>query len=156
MFDNESLYYKKYKSESRRSLFSSQIRSKGIGHIPIVIDSIEKELRLSISSKHNNSYVKYGLEISLHMDSTVSDLINIIKAKMLENNTNILFDLYLEQESIPIYENSQNDLGSLYKKYRDPNDNILYILIKQKVPIYKNIFHNIHSILTYFSKYIYN
>jgi hypothetical protein len=152
---NELLNYKKYKSEIRRTLFSSQIRSKGVGHIPIVIDSIEKDLSLSISSKNDNTYIKYGLELSLHMDSTISDLISIIKNKMTENNTNILFDLYLENNSIPIYENSDIDLGSLYKKYRDPNDNILYILIKQKIPMYQNILYNIHNIFSYFSKYIY-
>lgn len=157
MFKNESLNYKKYNNEHKRSLFSSKIRLEGIGHIPIVVDSIEKELSLSISTKNTTgTCIKHGLEISLHMDSTVSDLINIIKTKMIENNTNILFDLCLENNSIPLYENSEVDLGSLYKKYRDQNDNILYILIKHKVPIYQNILHNIKNIFSYFSKYIYN
>lgn len=157
MFKNESLNYKKYNSEHERSLFSSKIRLEGIGHIPIVVDSIEKDLSLSISTKNiRGTCIKHGLEISLHMDSTVSDLIKIIKTKMIENNTNILFDLYLENNFIPIYENSQIDLGSLYKKYRDPNDKILYILIKHKVSVYQNILDKIGNIVSYFSKYIYN
>jgi hypothetical protein len=157
MYENESINYKKYKNESIRSNFASKIRLQGIGHIPIVIDSIDKELSTAISSKHTEStYIKYGLELSLHMDNTISDIINIIKEKMIENNTNILFDLYLEDNSIPIYENSDTDLGSLYKKHRNPNDKILYILIKHKITIYQNILYNINNIFSYFSKYIYN
>ena len=156
MFTNESLYYKKYKNENQRSLFSSKIRLEGIGHIPIVIDSIEKELSLAVSSKINDNYRKFGLEISLHMDTPLSELSNIIKTKMIENNTNIPFDLYLEKNLTPLSENSHLDIGSFYKQYRDPNDKILYILIKHKITIYQNLLNNIKNLSTYFFKYIYN
>lgn len=140
------LNYKNYKSESQRNIFSSKIRCAGIDHIPIVVDSMDKNLASAISTKTPNyTFEKYGLEISLHSESTVSDLINIIKQKMIDNDNIIQFDLYLENDIYPIYDNSIIDFCFLYKKYRNESDNILYFIIKPKISIFERFLLYIKS-----------
>lgn len=137
MNDQNELNYQNYKSENQRNLFSSKIRSAGIDHIPIVVDSTDKKLALAISTiKSNTIFEKYALEISLHSDSNFLDLINIIKEKMLKNNNYIPFDIYLENDMYPIHENSIVDFGFLYKKYRNQSDNILYFIIKPQLSFF--------------------
>lgn len=134
------LNYKNYKSESQRNLFSSKIRGSGIDHIPIVVDSPNKNLASAISTKTANyTYEKYGLEISLHSECNIFDLINIIKQKMIENDNIIPFDLYLENDIYPMNENSNIDFCFLYKKYRNVSDNILYFIIQPKISIFEKI-----------------
>lgn len=157
----EFLNYKKYKSENQRVTFSSKIRSLGIGHIPIVIDSINKELSLAISTKDNTNtnYIKYGLEISIHMDSNILNIINIINEKMSANNTIIPFDLYIEtnsDENFLINEKSVLNLGDLYKIYKNKEDNILYFLIQPKITLYENLLLSIQNIYNYIFKKILN
>ena len=142
MYDENTsiLNYKNYKSENQRTLFSSKIRNAGIDHIPIVVDSPNKNLASAISTKTANyTFEKYGLEISLHSESNIRHLINIIKQKMIDNDNIIPFDLYLENDVYPINENINIDFCFLYKKYRNVSDNILYFIIQPKITMSERI-----------------
>jgi len=136
--------YRKITNENERVNFSNKIRKEGVGNIPIVIDSVDKELTLLLA-KHDPVFsrnIRYGFEVVLHMDQTIDDLITIIKEEMnkkkdiVKINGSIDFlniSLGLEDGNII---NIKDDLGTIYKKYRNPDDKILYILITKESSIY--------------------
>jgi hypothetical protein len=140
----EFVNYRKITNEHERVHFSNKIRKEGVGNIPIVIDSVDKELTLLLA-KHDPIFprnIRFGFEIFLHMDHTVKDLIGIIKEELHKKKdivkTNISIDflhisLGLEDGSIL---NINDDLGSIYKKHRNLDDKILYILITKETTIY--------------------
>jgi hypothetical protein len=151
----EFVNYRKITNENERVNFSNKIRKKGVGNIPIVIDSVDKELTLLLA-KHDPIFsrnIRYGFEIVLHMDQTVEDLINLIKEEMNKKKdivkTNISIDflnisLGLEDGSII---DTKEDLGTIYKKYRNSDDKILYILITKETSIYGYIMSIIKYLL---------
>lgn len=136
--------YRKITNENERVNFSNKIRKEGVGNIPIVIDSVDKELTLLLA-KHDPVFsrnIRYGFEVVLHMDQTIGDLITIIKEEMNKKKdivkTNVSIDflnisLGLENGNII---NINDDLGTIYKKYRNSDDKILYILITKESSIY--------------------
>ena len=150
----EFVNYRKITTEDERIGFSNNIRKKGIGNIPIVIDSVDKELTLLLA-KHDPVFsrnIRYGFEVFFHMDKKVKDLIHIIKEEMNKKKeivkTNISIDnlfisLGLEDGTI-LNTQANDDLGTIYKKYRNPDDRILYILVTKETSIYGYIMSIIH------------
>ena len=80
----EFVNYRKLTNEDERITFSDKIRKKGVGNIPVVIDSVEKDLSLLLA-KHDPIFprnIRFGFELDLHMDIKVYQLIDIIKNEM--------------------------------------------------------------------------
>lgn len=154
----EFVNYRKITTEDERIGFSNNIRKKGLGNIPIVIDSVDKELTLLLA-KHDPIFtrnIRFGFEIFIHMDNKVKDLINIIKEEMekkmdiVKTNIsiqNLHISLGLEDGTIL---NINDDLGTIYKKYRNPDDKILYILVTKETSIYGYIMSIIQYLLSSF------
>jgi len=154
----EFVNYRKITTEDERIGFSNNIRKKGTGNIPIVIDSVDKELTLLLA-KHDPIFtrnIRYGFEVFFHMDKKVNDLIHIIKEEMNKKKdivkTNISIDnlfisLGLEDGTIL---NINDELGIIYKKYRNPDDRILYILVTKETSIYGYIVSIIQYLMSSF------
>jgi hypothetical protein len=149
----EFINYRKTTMKETRLNFSHKVRAKGIGNIPIVIDSVDKQLS-DVLCEVNGRYKTYGKEIILHMDQTIKDVLKEIKIILLKKdyenilkNDNIV--LGLEDGSI-IHEDMT--LGDLYKKYRNKDDKILYLLVSKET----TVFGFILSIIQYLKDIIFN
>ena len=145
IFGKEFINYRKNTIEEERNGFSKKTRNKGIGCIPIVVDSVDKELSLLLAKKdvNNPRNIRYGLELILHMDLKVIDLVEVIKREInSRNNIDINITIGLEDGTLP---ETSKQLGVLYKENRNKDDNILYILITRETTIYGYII----SILKY-------
>ena len=145
IFGKEFINYRKSTIEEERNDFSKKTRNKGIGCVPIVVDSVDKELGLLLAKKDKNNprNIRYGLELILHMDLKVIDLVEVIKREInSRNNIDINIVIGLEDGTLP---ETSKELGVLYKENRNKDDNILYILITRETTIYGYII----SILKY-------
>ena len=84
----EFINYRKNNDTHTRTRFSESVRSKGIGYVPIVVDSVDPELSKALATydKTFSRYIKYGFEIMMHMDETVIDLIKEIKIDLIKKD----------------------------------------------------------------------
>ena len=144
--------YRKITNENERIKFSSKIRNRGTGNIPIVIDSVDKELSLLLA-KHDpisTRNIRYGFEIVLHMDQTIDDIILLIKQEIDKKKdivkTTIPIHISLGLEDGTILDTTY-DLGTIYKKHRNPDDKILYILMTKETSIYGYIMSIINYLI---------
>lgn len=149
----EFINYRKTTMKENRLNFSHKVRVKGIGNIPIVLDSVDKQLSDALCEV-DGRYKTYGKEIILHMDQTINDVLKEVKIILLKKdlesivkNDNIV--LGLENGSIPELNVT---LGELYKKYRNMDDKILYLLVSKET----SVFGFIMSIIQYLKNLLFN
>jgi hypothetical protein len=117
-------------SLSDRIKFSSSVRKKGIGHVPIVIDSHDKEISELLGGEFGKRYCTHGTLKEYHMDYDIQHVLQDVKHILIENNKQDIFNynkLTAKTNGHFCYENEL--LGVLYKKYRNIDDYILYIEI---------------------------
>jgi hypothetical protein len=137
----EFVNYRKTTMKEQRIKFSHKVRAMGLGNVPIVIDSVDKQLTEMLCDKHSRSssrYNTYGREIVMHMDNTIADVLKEIKIIMLQKDQEELVTLNkltigLEDGTIP---KLGTDLGTLYKKHRNNDDKILYLMISKETSMY--------------------
>jgi hypothetical protein len=143
ILNQEFINYRKHTDKHIRTRFSEKVRKWGIGYIPIVVDSVDPELSLYLATKYENRYTKYGFELILHMDRNITDLLKEIKIEFIRKNHPFQnLTVGLEDGTIT----TPNDiLGDLYKKHRNHDDKILYLLLTPETSIYNYIL----SILRY-------
>lgn len=107
--------------------FSNKIRNKGLGNIPIVINVNDLKMYLTNNKKKTGDYRDdLDIEIIINMDCNTTQLIDKIKEEYLDKNINLNILLKLEND---IILNKNDNLGDIYKKYRNQNDKILYIIV---------------------------
>lgn len=146
----EFINYRKNNDTMTRNRFSNGVRSKGIGYVPIVVDSVDSELSKALATRDDTftRYIKYGFEVMMHMDLTVADLIKEIKIELVKKDYEYRYlSIGLEDGTIP---DMNIDLGTLYKKHRNKDDKILYVLLTQE----KTVYGYILSILRYLGENI--
>lgn len=146
----EFVNYRKNTDKDTRSRFSNNVRSKGIGYIPIVVDSVDPELSLGLATKDEmfTRYIKYGFELMIHMDMTVADLLKEIKIELVKKDYEYGYlSIGLEDGTIP---DMSTELGILYKQHRNKDDKILYVLLTQE----KTVYGYIMSIIRYLANNI--
>lgn len=133
----EFINYRKHTDTNIRTRFSEKVRKWGIGYIPIVVDSVDPELSSQLAKKYQNRHVEYGFQIILHMDLTISDLLKEIKIEFIRRDqpfTNLVIGLEDGTITTP-----NEILGDLYKKHRNKDDKILYLLLTPETSIYNYI-----------------
>ena len=133
--------YKKYNNEAKRQKFSKQIRGIGNGFIPIVLDShdadISKSINICLNKSNNNTM--YGAEISMYIDSTLEDLKSYICVYLIDYIPRINKFNYVIYNGNEIIKLKPDDvLGVFYKKYKNTDDNILYIHLIQPNSLLSN------------------
>jgi hypothetical protein len=124
----------------------------------VVIDSVEEEFTNIFRKKsHINGMrvISYGLELEIDVNSTIKDVIKEIKIELVKANKEHLFvenEIKLGLENGTIITDENEIVYNLYKKFRNVNDNILYLLVTQEKTMYNYIMSIIKSIFGIFYK----
>lgn len=143
----EFVNYRKNTMTHGRKHFSHKVRAEGIGNIPIVVDSVDKELSeaLGNNSRYNRAQSRFGRELVKHMDQLLSSVMRDVKVILIQREKENLINnlvLGLEDGTIP---DQEIELGKLYKAHRNTDDKILYLLLSKEQSMYGYIM----SILRY-------
>jgi hypothetical protein len=143
LYGMDFVNYRKNTKEYERQKFSNKVRSKGIGQIPIVVDSVDKELSLALAktnifslSTYNDYTKRYGKEYIVNMDLHVKDFLYQITTDLKITKSEKIIKMGLETGEIL---DANRNLGDIYKKFRNKSDNILYILITSETTMYSYI-----------------
>jgi hypothetical protein len=138
IFGKDFVNYRKNNAHFQRVNVSSRIRNSGL--LPVVIDSVERDLSLLIGG----SLRKYGKNYAFEKESTIEEVYNRVVQDIEEteiedvNKQDILtgkkLKIGLEDGSI-ITDMSQT-LEQLYVKHHNEKDNILYLLITRENTMY--------------------
>lgn len=146
---NEFINFRKQTPRSERAQFSYRVRSQGMGKIPVVVDSVDSTLALLLSEmepgRTSERCRQYGKQMVFHMDDTINDVITETKIVLVKKNSeHLLTKIRIGLENGELLDLSRN-LGELYKKYKNTEDKILYLLVTQQETMYEYII----SILKY-------
>lgn len=151
MLGKEFVNFRKITLQQDRKSFSNDVRDMGVGNVPIVVDSVDKDLSEALSDRSMRSEHKYGRPIVCHMDKSLRHVLREIKVMLIKNDYENLADkglrIGLEDGTFPALD---GDLGTLYKSHRNKNDKILYILVTKEQTLYGYIM----SILSYLASFL--
>jgi hypothetical protein len=139
LYGHEFVRYRKNNPSNIRKNFSKKIKGKDIGELPIVIDSVNEEISKSLAGPSAARYNRNGMEYHFHSDIIVDDIIRDVKLRIKSDK---LLKLGLENGKIL---EGKDILGDIYKKYKDQNDDILYLLVTEE----KSVYNYILSLLKY-------
>ncbi len=156
ILNNEFINYKINTDIDERIIFSKKVRSKGIGHIPIIIDSIDPNIS-QILIQRDKRFLKYGIEVVINIESTIIELLQQVKIEIIKRDTNLLVNinsLRLGLENGELLNNNDN-LNTIYKNYKDNDDNILYLLLTQEESLYGYLSSIFNYIILKFKQKIY-
>jgi hypothetical protein len=109
---------------------------------------VEKELSetLGCTGYYSHKFEsRFGRVMVKHMDEPLSSIMRDVKIILLQQNKEHLIPnlvLGLENGTIP---DQESDLGMLYKKHRNMDDKILYIMLTRE----KGVYGYVMSILSY-------
>lgn len=150
LIGQEFVNYRKNTVRDTRLTFSTKIRGQGIGNVPIVIDSVDSDIADTLSERISSSrYKKYGKELIFHMDGTIEDVLKHIKIIMLQKGYTEVDKLKIGLEE-GLFPQLDDKIGDIYKKHRNKDDRILYLLLSKEESMYGYIM----SILRYLKKMI--
>jgi protein-disulfide isomerase-like protein with CxxC motif len=116
------------------------VRKKGIGHVPIVIDSHDKEISEILGEQFGKRYCTHGIIKEYHMDYNIQHVLQDVIQILIEKNKQDIFNynkLSAYVQGKYCYENEF--IGELYKKYRDIDDHILYIEIVKTIGAWETL-----------------
>jgi hypothetical protein len=154
IFGKEFIRYRKNTSEMERKRFSKKAKENGGGMIPIVIDSVDKEMSDIFISKEtsiNTRIITYGLCKEVRYDAIIEDIIKEVKVVMIRKNKEYLFmegKLKVGLENGEIIENQKTRIIDIYKKHKNEKDDILYLLITRESSVYNYIMSIIRSLIS--------
>lgn len=154
----EFINYRKASDTNERKRFSYKIRSIGLGFIPIIIDSIDKDISTKLANTliynrpefceltsqrdfyklYTLYYTQYGRPMVYHMDDNITCILSDIQTlfKSIPEYKNYNFNIGLEDGTFP---SIQSDIGTIYKLHRNEHDKILYLLLTKEQTMYEYI-----------------
>jgi hypothetical protein len=132
LYGHDFVKYRQNNSQSEREKFSHNVRTKGIGELPVVIDSVDPALSESLAGQEAKRFNRNGKEFHFHMDLLVEDILLEVRHRIKIDDTKVL---KLGLENGKILDN-KDVLGDLYKKYKHQKDGILYLLLTQETSMY--------------------
>ena len=132
LYGHDFVKYRKNNTQQEREKFSNSVRTKGIGEIPIVIDSVDTELSEGLAGPDAKRFNRNGKEFHFHQDLLIEDILLEIRHQIKLDNTKAL-KLGLENGKIL---DSKDVLGDLFKKHKNQKDQILYMLLTQENTMY--------------------
>lgn len=150
----EFINYRKNTDKDQRSNFSGNVRSRGLGNVPVVVDSVEKELSDLLATKDEKypRNIKYGLEVIINMENKMSELLKIVKIELLKKDYEVN-NLVLGLEDGSLID-LDIDIGTVYKQHRNKDDKILYVLVTNEKTMYGYILSIIKYLANSFSSFI--
>ena len=139
----EFINYKKNTTELDRVRFRKRTRN---GQIPIVIDSIDKDIGEILSCKETGicngvftRYRTYGIELIFEKDKQIKDVLKEIKILFLKKNREDLVNsINVGSEGGDIID-SEMKISDAYDKYMNKDDKILYLLLTKEKTMYEYI-----------------
>lgn len=131
LYGHDFIKYRKNNNEQIRKNFSNSVKTTRIDELPVVIDSIDPILSKLISGTEKR-YNNNGKEYHFHKDLTIGEVLLEIKLKIKFDNTK---NIKIGLENGKILEES-NILGTIYNKFKNQKDDILYLIITQEITMY--------------------
>lgn len=132
LYGHDFVKYRQTHNQNERKQFSHNVRTKGISELPVVIDSVDLTLSEALAGPDARRFDRNGKEYHFHKDLLIEDILLEIKHQLKTDDIKV-FKLGLENGKI--LEN-KDVLGDLYKKYKNKDDNILYLLLTQETSVY--------------------
>lgn len=132
LYGHDFVKYRQNNSQSDRERFSNSVRTRGIGELPVVIDSVDPLLSESLAGPEAKRFNRNGKEFHFHMDLLVEDILFEVRHRIKADDTKVL---KLGLENGKMLEN-KDVLGDIYKKHKNQKDNILYLLLTQETTMY--------------------
>ena len=132
LYGHDFVKYRQNHSQGEREKFSHSVRTKGIGELPVVIDSVDPILSEGLAGPDAKRFNRNGKEFHFHMDLLVEDILLEVRHRIKADDTKVL---KLGLENGKMLDN-KDVLGDLYKKYKNQKDNILYLLLTQETSMY--------------------
>jgi hypothetical protein len=138
IFGKEFVNYRKNNAHFQRVNVSSRIQNSGL--LPVVVDSVEKDLSILIGG----ALRKYGKNYAFNTDITIDEIYTKILSDINDSNVedinkeSILAGKLLKigLEDGTIITDMSCKLSDLYYKHRNDKDNILYLLITKENTMY--------------------
>lgn len=138
LYGKEFIKYKQNNTNTYRKQFSRSINDEDI---PVVIDSIDDNLSKQLAGKDQRRIHRNGCELKFNKNFLINEIIIELKSK-IKLDQNKIYKLGLENGTIL---NGNENIELLYKKYKNKDDDILYLLLTEELTIYGYIM----SILRY-------
>lgn len=132
LYGHDFVKYRQNNTQRDRKKFSNEVKLKGVGELPIVIDSVDTILSEALAGSEATRFNKNGKEFRFHMDLSIEDILLEIRHRLKIDTTK---NLKLGLENGKILDN-KDILGDIYKKHKNQEDNILYLLLTQETSIY--------------------
>lgn len=132
LYGHDFVKYRQNNTQRDRKKFSNDVKLKGIGELPIVIDSVDTILSETLAGLEATRFNKNGKAFHFHMDLLIEDILLEVRHCLKIDNNKIL---KLGLENGKILDN-KNILGDIYKKHKNQEDNILYLLLTQETSMY--------------------
>lgn len=134
LMGKDFIKYRKNNTQQERKQFSNTVKTKGISEIPVVIDSVDLQLSELLAGTLAKRFKRNGKEFHFHQDLNIDEIILEIRSRIKLNDISHKI-LKLGLENGKILE-SQDLIGNLYKKFRNQEDDILYLLLTQETTMY--------------------
>lgn len=130
LYGHEFVRYKKNNTANERKNFSNNVKINGLSEVPIVIDSVNTNMSELLAGKNAKRFHRNGKEFHFHIDLLIEDIILEIKSRIKSEE---IIKLGLENGKIL---DSKDRLGDIYKKFKNQEDDILYLLVTQETTMY--------------------
>lgn len=135
LYGKDFVRYRNNNPTTIRKKYSDSIINNNIEEIPIVIDSVNQEISILLAGPKAKRFNRNGMTYHFHKDLIVEDILRQIKLQLKDSIIcNKIFKLGLENG---LMLKDKDIIGDLYKKYKNQNDNILYLLITEETSMYK-------------------
>lgn len=119
LYNHDFIKYRKNNTTTQRNRFSKSVKGE---EVPVVVDSIDPKLCIKENGKEYHFYKKLLIE---------DILLEVKKSIKIEENQVLKVGL----DNGKILDNI-DIVGDLYLKYKNQDDNILYLFITQETTIY--------------------
>lgn len=132
LYGNDFVKYRKNHSKNERQRFSTNVRIKGVNEVPVVIDSVDNILSQDLAGPNAKRFDRNGKNYRFNAELIIEDVLLEVKQYIKLDDTK---NLKIGLENGKILK-GKNVLGDLYKKYKNQDDKILYLLLTEETTIY--------------------
>jgi hypothetical protein len=132
LYGHDFVKYRQNNSQNEREKFSHSVRTKGIGELPVVIDSVEQSLSELLAGLESKRFNRNGKEFRFHTELLIEDILFEVRHRLKLDDTKVI---KLGLENGKMLDN-KDVLGDLFKKHKNQSDHILYLLLTQESTMY--------------------
>lgn len=142
LYGNDFIKYRLNNNVTQRNRFSNNIINRYVNEVPIIVDSIDSELQIADKIGFKE---KSGKEYHFNKNIIIEDILLEVSKKLKLSDGKVL-KIGLDNGKVL---NNTDVIGELYIKYKNQDDNILYLLLTQETTIYGYIMSLIKYVFNY-------